>query len=275
MEYLYNKLYGIVETGITDILNICATNPYINTFVIFSFLCFSKITSTIYNKKQNMNNWAKTKFPYLYVAINAGFAACQSSVLYIHSFFYKYRVEPKELEWTNISAIDMVDQDRHNCKLVETYNLYNSDKINDSIQLFNEIYLKSTTNQFIQNIQSSPSNLLIVKLDNIYLYREINTSTNNLYNTTPSTVKFLSIVYTHPQLEHAIYIDIPKNARIRGNEILSATFILRYLEYQSMPYIFDLGYTLNIIDNRVNQFQLNCNQYIILQEDGYIIKTLS
>lgn len=272
MEYLYNKLYGIVETGITDILNICATSPYINTFVIFSFLGFSKITSIIYNKKQNMNNWTKLKIPYLYVAINTGFAACQSSVLYIHSFFYKYRVEPKELEWTNISAIDMVDQDRHNCKLVETYNLYKSDKINDSIQLFNEIYLESTTKQFIQ---SSSSKLLIVKLDNNYLYREINTSTNNLYNNNPSTVKFLSIVYTHPQLEHAIYIDIPKNARIRGNEILSATFILRYLEYQSMPYIFDLGYTLNIIDNRVNQFQLKYNQYIILQEDGYIIKTFS
>ena len=98
---------------------------------------------------------------------------------------------------------------------------------------------------------------------------------NKLFALTKSNVKFLSIIYMHPSIENAIHIDIPKNALICGNEILSSVFVLRYLEYQSMPYgQFDLDYTIYIIDNHVNQLQIKSNQYIVLLENKYTTCTV-
>jgi hypothetical protein len=43
------------------------------------------------------------------------------------------------------------------------------------------------------------------------------------------------------------------------------------LEYQSLSYVFDDKYTLDIIDNDMNMLTLNSSQYGLLTEDGWSV----
>jgi hypothetical protein len=288
MEYLYKTVHSIVswgiDTGINKITTACSNitvRPFINTCILFTFIGLSKmqITCNRFLKVQyvNIENWAKNNWPTLYANLYNCMTVFNHMIKFVYSCIYKHRIEPPELEWSNFSSIDETISDNgitsYN-KYSETYNFIQDGQ--DNASLFNTLYLEATTKQFIQNKSDLNKLLLTVKIDNHYLYRTLHTDSNNkLFELTQSNIKFLSITYTHPSLENSIYIDIPKTALICGNEILSAIFVLRYLEYQSMPYgQFDLNYTINIIDNRVNQFQIRHNQYILLMENEYIIQTM-
>jgi hypothetical protein len=89
-----------------------------------------------------------------------------------------------------------------------------------------------------------------------------------------SDSEFISIEYRHPLQYKSIPIIIPKGMYKVGNEILSPTFILRYLKYQSSSYHFDMEYTINIIDNNVNMITLKSDNYILLKPNGYTIETM-
>jgi hypothetical protein len=82
---------------------------------------------------------------------------------------------------------------------------------------------------------------------------------------------FISIQYTHPDMEESIYIDLTSGYYLCGNELLSATFIKRYLQYQNLPYVFDKQYTLHIIDNKINEFSIGYGKYLRLGVDNYQI----
>jgi hypothetical protein len=47
--------------------------------------------------------------------------------------------------------------------------------------------------------------------------------------------------------------------------------VLRSLQYQPKYYIFDENYTLQIIDNEINTFELKSNQYVYIEENSYKI----
>jgi hypothetical protein len=88
----------------------------------------------------------------------------------------------------------------------------------------------------------------------------------------PSNVKFLSIKYSHTNMKHPIFFELDRMYFIVGNEILSNTFILRLLSYQTESYVFDDSYTLEIVDNNINVKILTYNNYILLEEKDYKIK---
>jgi len=90
----------------------------------------------------------------------------------------------------------------------------------------------------------------------------------------PCKFSFLSIQYTHPLMDETIYIDLDKQFYYSKNEILSPLFIQRCLEYQPANYHFDMDYELHIIDNDIETFSLNSNQYILLSETKYEIVNL-
>ena len=87
----------------------------------------------------------------------------------------------------------------------------------------------------------------------------------------PSNVRFLSVEYSNPYMKGKLYITINKDVYLEGNELFSPTFILRYLEYQSNAFDFNMEYILHIMDNNINQFSLKRNQFIRLGERGYQI----
>ena len=289
MNYLYQTVQSFVswgiDTGINYIITACSNitiTPRINTCILFTVFGFSKIQTKVYNfmkiQKQNIGDWIKINLPAIYIYGCKCIRACNYIQTYLYSCIYKNRIEPLELEWSNFSSIDETITSQYinsRNKYSETYNFIHPDQ--DNALLFNTLYLEATTKQFLKNNSNHNNLLLTAKIDKHYLYRTLPTglTENKLFALTQSTVKFLSITYTHPSLENAIHIDIPKNALICGNEILSSVFVLRYLEYQSMPYgQFDLDYSINIIDNFVNQLQIRSNQYIVLLENKYTICTV-
>ena len=117
--------------------------------------------------------------------------------------------------------------------------------------------------------------------DDMIISRVINekidedTENNNNNNNVETTRNFfLSIDYTHPKMEKVIPITIDNKFLVSGNELFSSCFILRCLNYQSEPYIFDANYKLNILDSNIKNVVLNSDQYIRLSNNKYEIVTL-
>ena len=301
MEYLYKNIESLVSSCISKTTNyisscISKTTNYISTqsfmsynaWIIYIIYGFSKTQIIIETTIKSYNNYIKMHLIKYKPVQNCSILFTQIYGVIIknyrglYSFFYKHRIEPLEPEWIDLSEMSVLETAKINSSLYkyeEKYTFIQDQLLDiDKSNLFNIKYLELTTNQFIKDNTCSDK-LIIAKLDNKYLYRVIInnklTESNSLYNIIPSKTRFLSILYIHPKQENTIYIDISAEHFLLGNEILSACFILRYLEYQAMSYIFDLDYKLNIIDNYVNQFTLKSNQYIVLLENKYIIHEIS
>lgn len=89
----------------------------------------------------------------------------------------------------------------------------------------------------------------------------------------PSTARFLEIEYKCGTYA-PVPIQVPKSHYIAGNELLSKTYVLRYLEHLPIyvKWKFDESdYSLRIIDGDSEVFSLTGTQYILLAEDGYKI----
>jgi hypothetical protein len=87
-----------------------------------------------------------------------------------------------------------------------------------------------------------------------------------------SIVDFINIDYTHPRMKDPINIKLDPNYLYEGNEILSKAFILRYLKYQSSPFVFSDEYTIKIVDSDINTVTLMSNQYILLKKNAYTVR---
>ena len=90
----------------------------------------------------------------------------------------------------------------------------------------------------------------------------------------PSSVRFLEVEYKCGNRE-PLTIEIPKSHYFAENEILSKTYVLRYLEHLPIyvRWKFDESeYSLRIIDEDSVVFSLNSDQYVLLEQDGYKIR---
>jgi hypothetical protein len=86
-----------------------------------------------------------------------------------------------------------------------------------------------------------------------------------------SSVSFLDIQYHHPEMKDSLILEIPKEWCCIGNVFFSPVFVLRMLYYQTLPFVFDMRYTLDIMDNDLNMFSLTSQQFIVLKEMSYEI----
>ena len=181
------------------------------------------------------------------------------------AFVNNHKVEPFGNQWINTTIL--LDDHTHDRAIsyIETY---------DSIDTDNEII--ENVNYICDNMIYLGSNILeylvIVKSDDQYYYY-VKKPTVELETNATSKASFLCISYNHQNMKRPIFIELNKNEMIVNNEILSATFIKRYLEYQQEKYVFDMNYTLKIIDNNVNEIVLISNQYIVLNEKDYTVIT--
>lgn len=88
-----------------------------------------------------------------------------------------------------------------------------------------------------------------------------------------SEIRFLSIEYTHPDMDQSIQLVLEKEWSVVGNEVLGKIHVLRMLEYQVSEgfYMFDERYVLKMIDSNIHLLELRAGQYIQLGEKDYII----
>jgi hypothetical protein len=97
------------------------------------------------------------------------------------------------------------------------------------------------------------------------------------------TFTFLSIVYKKGDQDSKddqeytpISIDLDRGYYMKGNIILTPAFILRELSYRNISKdLFDpLNYTLEIMDQNLNIFTVQSDQYILLDIDEYKVVNL-
>jgi hypothetical protein len=65
--------------------------------------------------------------------------------------------------------------------------------------------------------------------------------------------------------------EIDKNELLINNEILSAAYVKRALEYQIPYHRFNKNYTILLMDNNLRTVNLNQGEYIVLHKSYYSI----
>lgn len=181
-------------------------------------------------------------------------------IQYGKELFYKTKTEPKN-NWISICSIK---NHRLNEMFIEETQYKNEAVPKPDWLLYNELYENALSNY--------ESGLFVMKIQNQYIYRNIikpDSKKNALYHILLSQIRFILVEYRHPKLQNPIYLDIPKTAYIKGNEILSKTHVLRCLEYQNETRFFAETYTLHIMDNNLKEFVIFPNQYCRLHFDKY------
>ena len=175
----------------------------------------------------------------------------------IYNYLYHVQKEPKEKEWTNISWIVPI---KNNTIFYDNYS-----KPNDR----NQYPEKEIPYLFISLLNS---NYFIresrVNLNNIkrYLYFSKSVSFQSKFH-------FVYIQYYHPKLEKYFQISLDSKYYMIGNEILSSIFIARYFHYTYGMHFYHNDYHLDIIDENMNYFTINKNNFIFIHENGYKIKS--
>lgn len=92
-----------------------------------------------------------------------------------------------------------------------------------------------------------------------------------------SSARFLEIEYKCGD-RTPLAIEVPKSHYFINNELLSKTYVLRYLEHLPIytRWKFDESeYELRIVDEDSEVFSLNSKQYVRLEQDGYRIVNIS
>jgi len=162
------------------------------------------------------------------------------TTMYIYNTLLQKRIQPKETTWWSITRIC-------NNVLEETF-----------------IYEKP-------NVVTIPSLLIyhnpwFILCTNSGVIDEGNIPVS-------SSIRFLSVEYTHPEMAEPIQLTLEKEWCIAGNEILGNIHILRLLEYEYIKseYIFDDKYVVNVIDSNICVFQICRGQFIRMEENDYQI----
>ena len=115
--------------------------------------------------------------------------------------------------------------------------------------------------------------IVVMKDGDRYIVRSILSKHDKFYHDSSKHV-FLSIEYTHPEMDKTIPIEFPDEMYEIGNVVFTPMFVKRCLEYQMEHYVFDDKYIINIIDCDANMVSLNSKQYGILKEQGWDIVDL-
>lgn len=90
-------------------------------------------------------------------------------------------------------------------------------------------------------------------------------------NLTPqfSSISFLDIQYHHPKMKESLILEVPKEWCCINNHLFTPVFVLRMLYYQTLPFVFDMSYNLEIMDSNLNMLTLNSSQSLVLKKDSY------
>ena len=232
-----------------------------------------------------LKNWVEVNAKHLYdtypfVRNNAD--TMHYAIDYCNAKFNGYRIEPLCDNWISLTTLDKFNTDlfvgdKYVC--IEQYYYFKSDTSISTDDLYKQCL------EYVSEIAKSRTGpatretMITMKVSDKYLCSSLFNVENNaapVYTLSPNKGKnyFLSIEYTHPKMSGGIVVDMPTNVYNATSNILTPAFIKRYLEYQSLPYVFDMRYTLKILDTNINIFNMKSNQHIKLKDRSYDVVTV-
>jgi hypothetical protein len=196
---------------------------------------------------------------------------------YVMAFFGNYRIEPFSQNWICTGYLiknKSIFFSGEAYSYLQFYDILEPDVVQD-VNLINSTI---TTAYDAGKNNNTVEQMIIAKNVNKYIYL------NHKYNQTPiiqeSTLnttlckpRFLSVEYKHAGMDSSILLELDKHMYVVDSVILSPIFIRRLLEHSPTPFVFDMDYMLNIMDNNVTMFTLSSNQSIRISKTGYDIIT--
>lgn len=239
---------------------------------------------------------------YIFIKNKINFLYCSNKVVkYVTDFNYhilcfiltslfNYKIEPFYESWLSYIYINDSNVLSEKYYDISEYAIFSKDRNalifhaekdktykSDLIQLYNNE--KAWYRQFADLPEKSNKEndfMAIIKINNKYICRKsflslIVYEAHFIHN----TCKYLlCIEYEHPKMKEKIFINLDPKFFLEKNEILSPAFVKRCLLFQRTPFIFDLDYKLNILDNMMKTFTIDANSYIYINRDGYEIKKM-
>jgi hypothetical protein len=174
---------------------------------------------------------------------------------------------------SNEILIEPTDSNHWLCESQMIFTALSSFDLKEQYYISLESYFETMEKENALVIYSLPMNFN----DTEKVYRIIRNqrfSFRNLQEPKLSSVSLLDIQYHHPDMKESLILIIPKEWCCIENELFSPEFVLRMLYYQTLPFVFDMNYTLDIMDSDLNMFQLYSNQWMLLKDTNYEIITL-
>lgn len=208
----------------------------------------------------------------------------QPFVLFVYNILHKYwfvkkpeLIEPITSQWIMICSLISNQNHNHSNK----YQLVNTDMTQESEQQEEDIIKKeyfSFYKLFYSNYTYSDTytktktteHLFIAKLnDNKYLCKvcfpsHVKYICDSKESDSKESITFLYVEYSHPKMITSILLPFPNEMLQPYNELFTPTFVLRQLQTQIEDYVFDMDYTLQILDSDLNIIHLNSNEYLII-----------
>lgn len=263
VEYLVQSTSYVLYEFCNIDLNSIATSLFLNYIEIKTKV--NNMGAYVYNNNTFIKNIVdKTSYNYNSAVAN----------------YNNHRIEPFNTSWICMSILLMNDTEHIIGKkyiYIEDYQ-YIKPHINEDIsriQHYNNCLCHFTeTTRSICNSDNIKETMVTMKAGDVIFTKTYNkdlimNEDEQLYLNVQSKISFISIEYTHPDMQGKIIITVPKNTYFVNNIILSSVFIKRYLEYQYENYVFDDKYIIQIMDNNINMFSLKHNEYILIKDKSY------
>jgi hypothetical protein len=181
----------------------------------------------------------------------------------------------KNIIWNLFESYESLDDfllarnpDIYNKLLQKNYfENYSNMLINSSIEIENKE--KNNTN--------NKDNFIIMKYNEYNHIVNICKSDDKIPDTLElkrSNIYLISIEYKNPKMNYPVLLTIPNSYYTINNELFSAGFILRCLQYQNSHFYFDDEYELFLMGSNIQMDTLKYGQYIKMKEDEYVVMNM-
>lgn len=214
--------------------------------------------SRIYNYLRSVFVTLSVKYTAVKMAGEAISGACST----IYQFTKTHKTEPTTVPWGCI--VSMKSTSSGGCQLEEQYVDLSDDLVNLPESYMSLVHIAE---------QQSSSKLVILKTPDM-VYCNMSPA---LLTDVPekSHVKFIMVEYKASSMKEGIPLTLDPQWFYCGNQLLSAPFVLRCLQYQSAAYTFDGEYVITLIDSNVNTSQIRKGQHIVLDKTNYRIEPVN
>jgi hypothetical protein len=204
----------------------------------------------------------------------------QYAFIYLIAIIQYRRTEPLTNTWSCVSVLtkSYYNYKNFNYSYVEVY----EPKLNMILEKLSTNFsaLYYDVHSIISKENSICDSLITCKYNDKYIHRVVDrdnktfTSKNSKIVLDESDIKFLSIEYRSKDYIIPLVLELKNGDYLVNNEILSATFIKRLLEYQISYHAFDKNYEITILDNNLKAVYLKFGEYIKLNKTDYsVLKT--
>ena len=195
-----------------------------------------------------------------YTAVKMAGEAISRACCAIHRFTKTYKTEPSRVPWGCIVSMS------GGCQLEEQY-----------VDLSDDLVNLPESYEALVNIAepNKHQKLVILKTEGaMYCNMSLPSLPSLVDVPEKSQVKFIMVEYKHPSMKEGIPLDLDQRWFYCGNQLLSKTFVLRCLHYQSAAYTFDGEYVITLIDSNVNTSQIRGGQHIVLDKTNFRIESI-